>query len=148
MSQAVTRSCETSNHHLIGTLRLVDGSIRENVVVPFHGVEPVMADGYHWFRPPMARRDACEAEGAFKVYEYPIRYGSYNTLLDWCYRWGNQCGEQAAQTFCEKEGYARQIYFSGPRNITTGEKTRIVSSKEICDQPSCGTFAQITCRGW
>lgn len=216
-SQAVTRSCETSNHHIIGNVRLADGSIRENVVVPFHGVEPVTADGYHWLRPPMARRAACEnasreamakmqqrrnyelamtlcdadlpgitgivsvlpkvvgaeawhgsennwntadvpgkwqncdereAEGSFKVYQYPIRYGSYNTLLDWCYRWGRQCGEQAAQAFCEKEGYARQIYFSGPRTITTGEQTRIVSSKDVCDQTSCGTFTQITCRGW
>lgn len=217
-SQAgVTRSCESSNHHIVGTMRLADGSIRDNVVVPFHGVDPIMADGYHWLRPPMARRAACEnasreavekmqlrrnhelvitmcdvritgmsgvvsvlpqAVGAEawhgsennwnrgnvastwqncderedqvinKRYQYPIQYGSYNTLLDWCYSWGNGCGAQAAQAFCIKEGYARQISFSGPMNITAGQKTRIISSKEVCDQLSCGTFTQITCRNW
>ncbi|EIJ33092.1 hypothetical protein [Thiothrix nivea] len=60
LSQAgVTRSCESSNHHIIGDVRLSDGSIRENVIVPFHAVDPIMADGYHWLRPPMARRAAC-----------------------------------------------------------------------------------------
>ncbi|EIJ33089.1 hypothetical protein [Thiothrix nivea] len=83
-----------------------------------------------------------------KRYQYPIQYGSYNTLLDWCYSWVNGCGAQAAQAFCVQEGYARQISFSGPRNITAGQKTRIISTREVCDQPSCGTFTQITCRNW
>jgi hypothetical protein len=57
-AHAVVRSCDSSNHRVVGTIELSDGSQQREVSVSFNGVDAVKADGEHW-RPPIARRRAC-----------------------------------------------------------------------------------------
>lgn len=60
-AHAVVRSCDSSNHRVVGTIELSDGSQQREVSAPFSGVESVRADGSADLDPPLARRRACRA---------------------------------------------------------------------------------------
>jgi hypothetical protein len=57
-AHAVVRSCDSSNHRVVGTIELSDGNQQREVSANFSGVAAVKADGEHW-SPPIARRRAC-----------------------------------------------------------------------------------------
>jgi hypothetical protein len=63
--------------------------------------------------------------------------------LDWCREWAQNCGEPAALAFCKSRGDDEVVSFKIAPDIG---KTRVIGTGEICDDPSCDGFKQITCR--
>lgn len=74
--------------------------------------------------------------------------------LDFCYTWGSNCGQKAADTYCFAQGYDRATRFETERI----RPTRLGSNGKICDADFCVGFKSITCfipgsqrltnRGW
>jgi hypothetical protein len=66
------------------------------------------------------------------------------TRLDWCLRWGEECGKPAADAYCRHRDPRRPYAadFSMAQDIG---RTQIISSGEICADPGCDGFAHITC---
>jgi len=65
--------------------------------------------------------------------------------LDWCRVWANECGQPAANAFCQSEGYSGATSFTKASNIGAFAKTRVIGSGQVCDQPGCDGFAKIRC---
>jgi hypothetical protein len=64
--------------------------------------------------------------------------------LDWCREWSRNCGKAAADEFCRRQGFAEAASFARAPRI--GERTKVIGSGQICNNPSCDGFASITCR--
>ncbi|MEZ5810994.1 MAG: hypothetical protein R3D45_06205 [Rhizobiaceae bacterium] len=62
--------------------------------------------------------------------------------LDWCRVWANQCGRPAARAYCQSKGYNRASSWTKANNIGY---TRIISSGQICNLPTCDGFRRIRC---
>jgi hypothetical protein len=69
--------------------------------------------------------------------------GSYR--LDWCYKWAVQCGEVAADKFCQKKGYDGSSVFAKANDIGGSTPTRVLGTGQVCDDDSCDGFKFITC---
>jgi len=65
--------------------------------------------------------------------------------LDWCRRWGKQCGRPAANAFCRRRGYSRSIAHRQAVNIGRWTQTRIIATGQICARDFCDGFRRITC---
>jgi hypothetical protein len=63
--------------------------------------------------------------------------------LDWCRDWGTNCGEPAALAFCKSKGDSEVVSFKMAPDIG---KTRVISTGQVCDDPTCDGFKQITCK--
>ncbi len=78
-----------------------------------------------------------------QIFELPRVKG---VLLDWCYTWGQDCGQLPADRFCAMNKFAGASDFSqkpGP----LGEPTRLISDGSFCDEESCATYEYISCEG-
>lgn len=67
--------------------------------------------------------------------------------IDHCLRWGKQCNQEAADSFCERNGFKRSVAFSLGDPIA---KTAVVGDDVFCDfqpphDPICQPFQSITC---
>jgi hypothetical protein len=71
------------------------------------------------------------------------KLGSYR--LDWCYKWATQCGEVAADKFCQKQGYDGSSVFSKANDIGGTSPTRVLGTGQVCADDSCDGFKFITC---
>jgi hypothetical protein len=71
------------------------------------------------------------------------KLGSYR--LDWCYKWATQCGEVAADKFCQKQGYEGSSVFSKANDIGGDTPTRVLGSGQVCADDACDGFKFITC---
>ena len=71
------------------------------------------------------------------------KLGSYR--LDWCYKWGVQCGEVAADKFCQQKGYDGASVFAEAVDIGVDTQTRVLGTGQVCADPSCDGFKFITC---
>lgn len=69
--------------------------------------------------------------------------GSYR--MDWCYKWAVQCGEVAADKFCQKKGFDGASVFAKANDIGASGPTRTLGTGQVCDDPSCDGFKYITC---
>jgi hypothetical protein len=69
--------------------------------------------------------------------------GSYR--LDWCYKWATQCGEVAADKYCQKQGYDGSSVFSKANDIGGDTPTRVLGTGQVCADDSCDGFKFITC---
>ncbi len=67
-----------------------------------------------------------------------------NLRLDWCREWSQKCGKAAADEFCRRQGFVDATSFAKASNV--GELTRVIGTGQICNQPSCASFATISCR--
>jgi len=65
--------------------------------------------------------------------------------LDWCRRWGRQCGRPAANAFCRRRGYDRASGYRQAVDIGRWTQTRIITSGRICARNFCDGFSRITC---
>jgi hypothetical protein len=63
--------------------------------------------------------------------------------LDWCKSWATDCGEAAADAFCEYKGFDGSTSFEEAVDIG---HTRVISTGQKCDDPSCDGFKKITCQ--
>jgi hypothetical protein len=66
--------------------------------------------------------------------------------LDWCLNWGQGCGAEAANAWCNAKGFAGGASsFSIAADIGAATPTRLISTGAVCDQGYCDGFAKITC---
>lgn len=65
--------------------------------------------------------------------------------VDWCYKWGIQCGETAANRYCRSKGYDAATDFIKANDIGDEFPTKVLSSGQVCDEESCDGFKYITC---
>lgn len=84
------------------------------------------------------------AQGS-KVFNKPIVNGY---RLDWCFRYGAECGRKVADVWCHKkmgklDGYAKK--WQQDPNIGASTHTKIISTTELCKKPGCDGFAWIEC---
>ena len=62
--------------------------------------------------------------------------------LDWCLKWGEQCGEPAATAWCRTQGFERATEWNIAQNVPP---TYILGDRQVCNQGYCGGFSRITC---
>lgn len=78
------------------------------------------------------------AQGVSTSFAYP-RVGG--VPLDWCARWGVNCGWPAAHAYCRRRGYARAAGYT----IYSPGRTRIYATGQTCSGPVCRAFRSIRC---
>jgi len=64
--------------------------------------------------------------------------------LDWCRKWGDQCGKPAADAFCKLHEFSAAATWVQDPN--PGVPTKVFSGGQICDDDSCTGFKSITCK--
>ncbi|MEX1179712.1 MAG: hypothetical protein WEB63_02715 [Cucumibacter sp.] len=71
------------------------------------------------------------------------RPGVHDFRLDFCRHAGRECGQPAADLFCQQMGYERASAWtpSGPVSV----QTLIFGDGAICSGPNCSAFNQIRC---
>jgi hypothetical protein len=62
--------------------------------------------------------------------------------LDSCREWRRNCGWPAAHAYCESQGFNRAIYY---RFLGNNQKTRVITSGQVCDDLYCYRITQVTC---
>jgi hypothetical protein len=67
--------------------------------------------------------------------------------LDYCLTWGQGCGQEAANAFCQWKGHASAQSFTVANDIGGSTPTRLISTGAVCDQGFCDGFGMITCEG-
>ncbi len=65
--------------------------------------------------------------------------------IDFCYRWGQACGQPAAVDFCKRMGYGGASQFERADDIGAAGPTRILGDGRTCSAPDCDGFASVTC---
>jgi hypothetical protein len=63
--------------------------------------------------------------------------------LDWCRDWGQNCGQPAADYYCQSEGHTKAAAYEKADNLW---KTRLLKSGQKCDGENCAGFAYIDCK--
>jgi hypothetical protein len=66
--------------------------------------------------------------------------------IDWCYQWGSQCGQPAADRFCMSKGFARSNDFVEAENIGSLTPTIVQGTGQVCNGPDCDGFTYVTCQ--
>ena len=70
----------------------------------------------------------------------------YNGVrLDWCYEEGNGCGKQAADAWCDDQGFDEAIKFQIASGIGPLKPTIHIGTGETTLQPLANAFKTITC---
>ena len=63
-----------------------------------------------------------------------------NYRLDWCREWATNCGQPAADAFCQAQGYARASGFVPANDIGAQTPTRVINRASIT-----GDWPTISC---
>ena len=63
--------------------------------------------------------------------------------LDWCKTWATDCGEAAADAFCQYKGFDGAIDFVEAVDIGN---TKVIGTGQVCSDQSCDGFKKITCQ--
>jgi hypothetical protein len=62
--------------------------------------------------------------------------------LDYCRRWGQDCGKPAADAYCRSKGYRRALRYRVKQNAPP---TRVFSSGKVCNAPGCDRIDWVAC---
>lgn len=65
--------------------------------------------------------------------------------LDWCKRWGKECGKEAATAFCKRHEFSRAAKFRKAEDIGAKNPTRVLVGNQICNKKYCDGFSLIAC---
>lgn len=65
--------------------------------------------------------------------------------VDICLEWGAQCGQPAADAFCQEQGFDAALAWEPDEDIGAVTPTVVLAGRAVCDDPSCDGFATITC---
>ncbi len=68
--------------------------------------------------------------------------------VDWCLIWGAQCGQPAADKFCQNNSYLNATDFDEAVDIGASVPpiaTIVQGTGQVCNAPNCDGFSQITC---
>ncbi|WP_293993809.1 hypothetical protein [Sphaerotilus sp.] len=71
-----------------------------------------------------------------------IDVGGRQVGLDVCREWGANCGQAAANAFCQQQGHSAAHSFKVTQDAPP---TAIISTKQICDAPGCDRINWIQC---
>ena len=82
------------------------------------------------------------ASAAMKTFNKPKISGD---RLDWCFNWAQGRGEQAADAFCQKKGFAKSTFHKIDHDIGSSTSTRLISTGAVCDMNFCDGFKKISC---
>jgi hypothetical protein len=77
-----------------------------------------------------------------RLFELPAIDGK---RVDFCLHWGSDCGQPAADAFCQKSGYAKAVDFQEASNIGAQAPTLVLGDGKLCSYASCDGFAAIRC---
>ena len=94
--------------------------------------------------PPEANAPTDAAQDEDKTYRKP-RWKDQR--LDWCFKWGTDCGQPAADHFCRRRRFSGAKDFRAEPNVGSYEPTRVAGTDQVCNQPWCTGFDYITCFG-
>jgi hypothetical protein len=90
----------------------------------------------------------CEQEAraasAWKV-EFSKPRTNNGRHVDWCHRWGHDCGAPAADAFCQQKGFTRATGFRKDKDVN--KVTVVLASGRTCDgrRQYCDSFRKIEC---
>lgn len=82
---------------------------------------------------------------ADQVYPNPVLPSGYR--LDWCRDWAANCGQPAADAFCQSIGFSGAGSFERANDIGAATPTMVIATGQICAEPFCDGFSQIQCLG-
>jgi len=83
------------------------------------------------------------AEVESRIFQQP-RY--MDDRLDWCMKWGTDCGKPVAQAFCNRRRYENATAFEAEL-VGRSAQTRLMGTDQVCNADNCTTFSFITCSG-
>ena len=66
--------------------------------------------------------------------------------LDWCVKWGFECGKPAALAFCHRRRFEDATAFEA-EVVGRSAQTRLLGSEQVCNADFCTAFSYITCSG-
>lgn len=95
--------------------------------------------------PQGAAQEPSSADGGepgTQVFTFPV-YDVYR--LNFCLSTKGQCGEPAANKWCQMKGFERAVAWRKDNNIGGLFPTFLIGDEQICAQYKCDGFAQITC---
>lgn len=79
-----------------------------------------------------------------KFYDHPTANGK---RVDWCLKWGAECGKPAADAFCHTMGHKRAAEYEMDRDIGARSPTRTLGDGRVCADANCDGFTGIWCEG-
>ena len=77
---------------------------------------------------------------AAEVHYNNPQYKGY--ALDYCKKWGAECGRPAADAYCRDKGYQKATRFRVKKDAPP---TRVISSGRVCTGASCDRIAWVAC---
>lgn len=75
-------------------------------------------------------------------FDYPKVQGY---LVDWCLFPNQSCGQPAATTWCQRNGFKAASAFEQEPDIGAKNPTITLGAQQICQSPGCDAFRSITC---
>ncbi len=91
---------------------------------------------------PTPKPAAPAPAAADKTFEYPV-HDIYR--LNFCLRWGEDCGEPAATAWCKAQGFTKASAWKADKDIGALFPTIVLTDKRVCAQGPCDGFEEITC---
>jgi hypothetical protein len=91
---------------------------------------------------PPATSPAPAPAALSQTFEYPV-HEIYR--LNFCLRWGLDCGEPAATAWCKSQGFAKASAWKIDKDIGSLFPTIVLADKRVCAQFPCDGFEEITC---
>ncbi len=86
--------------------------------------------------------EPAENDTGTEVFAFPV-YDVYR--LNFCLSTKGQCGEPAANKWCQMKGFTRAVGWRKDNNIGGLFPTFLMGDEQICAQYKCDGFAEITC---
>jgi hypothetical protein len=62
--------------------------------------------------------------------------------LDYCREWAANCGQPAADAYCQSIGYSQSIYY---RWVSENQVTRVINGGQVCDAGFCDRITLVVC---
>lgn len=85
-------------------------------------------------------------EGAFGAEQTFLSPAINGNPLDWCRTWATDCGQPAADAYCQSRGFERATAFDQATDIGASTPTRLIGNPaQVCSDAMCDGFSFITC---